>query len=64
MNFYVTILGSGAALPTGRRRCSAQVVNVNGFKLLLDCAGTSMATTSSASHRCSPPCTSVAAPSP
>ena len=38
MNFFVTILGSGAALPTGRRRCSAQVVNVNGFKLLLDCA--------------------------
>ena len=25
-------------MPTGRRRCSAQVVNVNGFKLLLDCA--------------------------
>jgi len=38
MNFFVTILGSGAALPTGRRRCSAQVVNINGFKLLLDCA--------------------------
>ncbi len=38
MNFYVTILGSGAALPTGHRRCSAQVVNINGLKLLLDCA--------------------------
>ena len=38
MNFYVTILGSGAALPTGARRCSAQVVNINGFKLLVDCA--------------------------
>ena len=38
MNFLVTILGSGAALPTGHRRCSAQVVNVCGFKLLLDCA--------------------------
>ena len=38
MNFYTTILGSGAALPTGHRRCSAQVVNINGFKLLLDCA--------------------------
>ena len=38
MNFFVTILGSGAALPTGRRRCSAQVVNINGFKMLLDCA--------------------------
>ena len=34
----LTILGSGAALPTGHRRCSAQVVNVNGFKLLIDCA--------------------------
>ncbi|MGX8713893.1 MAG: ribonuclease Z [bacterium] len=38
MNFYTTILGSGAALPTGSRHCSAQVVNINGFKLLLDCA--------------------------
>jgi ribonuclease Z len=38
LNFYITILGSGAALPTGHRRCSAQVVNINGFKLLLDCA--------------------------
>ncbi len=38
MNFYVTILGSGAALPTGARHCSAQVLNINGFKLLLDCA--------------------------
>ncbi|MBR1550632.1 MAG: ribonuclease Z [Bacteroidales bacterium] len=38
MNFYTTILGSGAALPTGRRHCSAQVVNINGYKILLDCA--------------------------
>ena len=38
MNFFTTILGSGAALPTGLRRCSAQVVNVNGFKMLVDCA--------------------------
>lgn len=38
MNFLVTVLGSGAALPTGHRRCSAQVINVGGFKLLLDCA--------------------------
>ena len=38
MNFFVTILGSGAALPTGNRHCAAQVVNINGFKLLLDCA--------------------------
>lgn len=34
----LTILGSGAALPTGPRRCSAQVLNVGGFKLLIDCA--------------------------
>jgi len=37
VNFYTTILGSGAALPTTTRHCSAQVVNVNGFRLLLDC---------------------------
>lgn len=35
---YLTILGSGAALPTGRRRCSAQLLNIGGFKMLLDCA--------------------------
>ena len=38
MNFYITILGSGAALPTGTRHCSAQVLNLRGFKILLDCA--------------------------
>lgn len=38
MNTFVTILGSGAALPTGGRRCSAQVLNVGGFKILIDCA--------------------------
>lgn len=38
MNMFVTILGSGAALPIGARRCSAQVLNIGGFKLLLDCA--------------------------
>ena len=38
MNFFITILGSGAALPTGNRRCAAQVLNINGFKLLIDCA--------------------------
>ena len=38
MNLYLTILGSGAALPIGARRCSAQVLNINGFKLLIDCA--------------------------
>lgn len=38
MNFFVTVLGSGAALPTGNRRCAAQVLNINGFKMLVDCA--------------------------
>lgn len=37
MNFYTTILGSGAALPTIARHCSGQVVNINGFRILLDC---------------------------
>lgn len=37
MNFYTTILGSGAAIPTVARHCSGQVVNVNGFRLLFDC---------------------------
>ena len=37
MNFYTPILGSGAALPTTSRHCSAQVVNINGFRILLDC---------------------------
>lgn len=37
MNFFVTVLGSGSALPTGSRHCSGQVVNVNGFRILLDC---------------------------
>lgn len=37
MNFYTTILGSGAALPTIARHCSGQVVNINGFRMLLDC---------------------------
>lgn len=36
-NFYTTILGSGAALPTVARHCSAQVLNVNGFRILFDC---------------------------
>lgn len=38
MNIYLTILGSGAALPTGNRRCAAQVLNMGGFKVLIDCA--------------------------
>lgn len=37
MNFSVTILGSGAATPTLGRHCSSQIVNINGFKILLDC---------------------------
>lgn len=37
MNFYTTVLGSGAAVPTIARHCSGQVVNLNGFRLLLDC---------------------------
>lgn len=37
MNFYTTILGSGAALPTSTRHCSGQMVNINGFRILLDC---------------------------
>ena len=37
MNFYTTILGSGAAVPTNARHCSGQVVNINGFRILLDC---------------------------
>lgn len=37
MNFFVTILGSGAAIPTGARHCSSQVVNVKGFPMLMDC---------------------------
>ena len=37
LNFYTTILGSGAALPTVARHCSGQVVNLNGFRILLDC---------------------------
>lgn len=38
MNFYVTVLGSGAALPIAGRNCASQVVNINGFKLMIDCA--------------------------
>lgn len=38
MNMYLTVMGSGAASPTGKRHCSAQVLNIRGFKLLIDCA--------------------------
>lgn len=37
MNFFVTILGSGAAAPAHGRNCSGQVVNVNGCRMLVDC---------------------------
>lgn len=37
MNFTITIMGSGAAIPTFTRHCSAQLVNINGVKMLLDC---------------------------
>ena len=36
-NHYLTVLGSGAATPTLGRHCSAQVLNFNGLKLLVDC---------------------------
>jgi len=37
MSFTVTILGSGAAIPTGERNPTAQVVKVRNRTLLLDC---------------------------
>ena len=37
MNFYTTVMGSGAAVPTSTRHCSGQVVCVNGYRMLLDC---------------------------
>lgn len=37
MNLHITILGSGAATPRLGRHCSAQVVNMNGLKCLVDC---------------------------
>jgi len=38
VNFSVTILGSGAALPTKNRMPSAQYVNCNNRHFLIDCA--------------------------
>jgi len=38
VNFYVTILGSGAALPTKNRMPTAQYVNCNNRHFLIDCA--------------------------
>jgi ribonuclease Z len=43
MTFTVTILGSGAAIPTSDRNPTAQVVNIRNQLLLLDCGeGTQM----------------------
>jgi len=43
MNFEVTILGCGAATPTGRYNPSAQIVNVHDKLFLVDCGeGTQM----------------------
>ena len=38
MSFELHILGSGAALPTGKRNASAQYVNCNERHILIDCA--------------------------
>ena len=37
MDFSVLVLGSGAATPTFARHCSAQMVNICGAHLLVDC---------------------------
>ena len=43
MSFTVTILGSGAALPTARRNPTAQYVACNDRYILIDCGeGTQM----------------------
>lgn len=38
MSFELHILGSGAALPTGKRQASAQYLNCNERHILIDCA--------------------------
>ena len=38
MSFALHILGSGAALPTGKRNASAQYINCNERYILIDCA--------------------------
>jgi ribonuclease Z len=43
VSFQITILGSGAALPTGRRNPTAQYINCNERHILIDCGeGTQM----------------------
>lgn len=37
MNFKVTILGSGAALPTSTRNPTSQFIECNGRRILIDC---------------------------
>ncbi|MBP5535628.1 MAG: ribonuclease Z [Bacteroidales bacterium] len=37
MNFLVTPLGCGAATPALGRHCSSQIINIDGFKIMLDC---------------------------
>ena len=37
MDFNILVLGSGAATPTFARHCSAQMVNICGSHILLDC---------------------------
>lgn len=36
-DFYVTVLGSGAAISTHTRNCSGQIVHLHGFRMLIDC---------------------------
>lgn len=38
MNFYIRVIGSGAAVPSTMRKLSAQVVNVHDRLYLVDCA--------------------------
>lgn len=37
MDFNILVLGSGAAVPTFSRSCSAQLVTLNGVRMLVDC---------------------------
>ena len=37
MDFNLLVLGSGAATPTSSRHCSAQLLNIGGSRILIDC---------------------------
>lgn len=37
MDFNILVLGSGAATPTLNRHCSAQIINICGVRILVDC---------------------------